>query len=610
MSGYVAGDRFDFRVAVPPMPSWRALDAALARWVRAHGGSRALSELAGWASLADGQGDSALPLNGRHGMPAVSAATQATLAQEALVADAAAGAPAPGVPFVLDAGHFYLRRNWLLECQVAGHLASRCHGGDPLAPAPDAATLATLFGAHADAADAEQRRAVTAVLGQRLFVLTGGPGTGKTRTVLRMLLLLARAHAERHGRMPRLGIAAPTGKAAQRLGAALAAGGDELAELAADLRTALAAIRAEPARTVHRLLGSRGRAGGFRQHAGNPLEADIVVIDEASMLDLALLRAVLAALRPDALLVLVGDADQLTSVGTGSVLLDLVAAIGEAGAQPQVVRLRHCFRADRALVPILEAVRDGDAEAFARHWQAASAAARVQRHATRTRAQLATRLDAWAAHLREAFAAAGAFAPIAADDRAGIARALRVLDTRQLLCALREGEFGAERLAERLDRQMRRCSGSDETQLWYPGRAVMVVRNDPASGLFNGDVGLCLRTDSADETALSVCFPPSAGMPEVRRFAIASLPPTVAAFALTVHKSQGSEYDQVAVLLPVAADSPLLNRQLLYTALSRARHGLELWAGDDAIAQALATPIARAGLLRQRLLGGCAQDRA
>lgn len=603
MTAYAAGDRFAFRALAPLPAVWRPLDAALARWVLAHGGSRTLADLAGWASYADGHGDSALPLSGRHGMPALTESARLALANESLVADAAAGTPAPGIPFVIDAGHFYLRRNWLLECRVAAELTVRRHRDATAVPKLHPAALTSLFPTSSDGTDVEQRRAVQAVLGQRLFVLTGGPGTGKTHTVLRMLLALARAHIQCHGELPRLGIAAPTGKAAQRLGAALAAGLDELPDLAPDLGAALKAIRAEPARTVHRLLGSRGRVGGFRQRAGNPLDADIVVIDEASMLDLALLDAVLAALRPDTVLLLVGDPDQLTSIGTGSVLLDLVAALDEDGAQPQVVRLRHCFRADRALVAILEAVRTGDAAAFAQHWRAASAVAQVRQHTMRTRAQLSVHLDVWARQLRDALATAGAFAPIAPTDRAGIARALRVLDARQLLCALREGEFGAARIAERLDAQLRRYSGADPGQLWYPGRLVMVIRNDPASGLFNGDVGLCLATGTTAAAALNVWFPPVAGNAEARRFAIASLPPTVAAYALTVHKSQGSEYDQVAVLLPTAGDSPLLNRQLLYTALSRARHGLELWAEDEAIAQALATPIARTGLLRQRLFG-------
>src|SRR5690606_30488802 len=211
------------------------------------------------------------------------------------------------------------------------------------------------------------RAAVHQAPGRRLMVLTGGPGTGKTTTVLRMLLGLSREHEARHGSLLQLRIAAPTGKAAQHLSGSLREGAERLCggdpPVADAWQVHLDAVLGAESGTVHRLLGSRGRHGGFAFNAAEPLPADIVVVDEASMLDLGLLRALLNALREDAVLVLVGDADQLTSVGTGSIMMDIVRAL-ETDPRGDLVRLAHCFRADITLVPINEAVRCGGMQAF------------------------------------------------------------------------------------------------------------------------------------------------------------------------------------------------------------------------------------------------------
>ena len=319
-----AGAIYHFR----PLPvdatapeAWRPLDRAVARWVAIHGGSPLLAQVAGWASLAEGHGDSALPLDGadaaRHGMGALDEAALAALAGEPLVGVVGGGRePSDAAPFVIDRGHFYLRRNFLHEVAVARQLGARRAAGRTDVQT-SAADLAELFRGATDAAVQPQRDAVAGVPGRRLFVLTGGPGTGKTATVLRMLLMLARNAAQAGAPPPAIRLAAPTGKAAQRLAASLRDGGRALrtradGPLPADWQPCLEHVLAAEAGTLHRLLGSRGRAGGFRHHAGDPLAADIVVVDEASMVDLALLRALLDALPARATLILVGDADQLT----------------------------------------------------------------------------------------------------------------------------------------------------------------------------------------------------------------------------------------------------------------------------------------------------------
>ncbi|MDE2408013.1 MAG: exodeoxyribonuclease V subunit alpha [Xanthomonadaceae bacterium] len=620
MNASIAGEHFGFSRPAPigGFPeAWRDIDRAVWRWVIAHGGDAATAQAAGWASHAEGQGHSALPLSSldEAGNLLVTDAQHEALSRSPMVANVMASVMASVAaggddarPFVLDGDHIYLLRNHRAEVAVADALrARRAAARAPRAPIDDDA-LRSLFNGSWSQAEERQRAAVRQAPGHRLMVLTGGPGTGKTTTVLRMLLGLSREHQAVTGRLPQLRIAAPTGKAAQRLAESLREGAERLQGGAQPLGQAwtahMDAVLAADAATVHRLLGSRGRHGGHAFHAGETLPADIVVVDEASMLDLGLLRALLAALREDAVLVLVGDADQLTSVGTGSVMMDVVQAL-EAGGAGDIVRLSHCFRADGALVPINEAVRTGDAAAF----DAALGAAEV--HAVPDSAALHRRLAAWTRRLQAAMAAAGIATPVASDDAAGLTARLGVLRGQQLLCALREGPFGATQAAEWISSRLRAwdalASWSDGA--WYPGRCVMVTRNDHAARLFNGDVGVCVLVENGDGPPfLQVAFErapdPSTAHGEgggVRLFDPNTLPPHEDAFALTVHKSQGSEYRHVAVLLPPDPRSPLLVRQMLYTGLSRARTSLELWAMMDVAAKALTTPLSRYGRLAERM---------
>jgi exodeoxyribonuclease V alpha subunit len=612
-----SGNTYHFR----PLPidatapeAWRPLDRAVARWVVIHGGSPLLALVAGWASLAEGHGDSALPLEGteaaRHGMGALDAAAQAALGGEPLVQTVGSGKqPWATTPFVVERGYFYLRRNFLHEVAVAQQLdVRRAAGRTDVQTSVDG--LAELFHGTTEAAVQAQRDAVAGVPGRRLFVLTGGPGTGKTTTVLRMLLMLARNAAERGAPLPTIRLAAPTGKAAQRLAASLREGGRVLrtrtdGPLPAGWQPCLEHVLAAEAGTLHRLLGSRGRSGGFRHHAGDPLAADVVVVDEASMVDLALLRALLDALPAAATLILVGDADQLTSVGTGSVLLDLVGAL-EADGAPELVRLQHSFRAHQDLVAINHAILQGDAPAFAAAWQRAGATAIRRQVATMQDLQRA--LGGWCRDLRQTLQASGAYAAVPGERDDLVLAALDGLRRRQLLCALREGPFGAVEVNAALERALGDADDRHAGAPWYPGRAVLITRNDAAAGLFNGDLGLCLL---GTDGQLRVWFEAAAtdgdgaaagGQRRVRALAPGNLPAHEGGFALTIHKSQGSEYDHVALLLPPDADNRILSRQLLYTGASRARRVLELWATDAALEMAIATPVRRAGGLRQRLL--------
>ncbi|MEO5812890.1 MAG: exodeoxyribonuclease V subunit alpha [Rhodanobacter sp.] len=602
--------------------AWRALDRAVARWVVIHGGSPLLALVAGWASLAEGHGDSALPLTGtdssRHGMAALDTEARAALELEAMVWVVRNGQSAPAAtPFVIEHEHFYLRRNFCHEVAVAQYLNARRMARLPAGQA-SAADLAILFQGSTGVDAQAQRDAVIGVLGRRLFVLTGGPGTGKTATVLRMLLMLIKDAAARGMPAPVIRLGAPTGNAAQRLSESLRDGAKVLRERADQplpiaWQTHLDAALGTDASTLHRLLGSRGHSGGFRYHRDDRLPADIVVVDEASMVDLALLRALLDALRDDAALILVGDADQLTSVGTGSVLLDLVRAL-EADDAPELVRLQHSFRADHYLVPINQAILRGDAVAFAAAWQAAGSHA-VQRSVATTQ-DLRRVLGPWCRALRQSLEDSGAYAAVPPEREDLVLTALNGLRARQLLCALRESEFGATEVNALIERTLSSRNDDYAGALWYPGRAVMITRNDAAAGLFNGDVGICLLDTDGQlrvwfEVTVARAATPSPGTPvavesvsshrSVRAFAPNSLPEHQGAFAVTIHKSQGSEYGHVALLLPPEADNRILSRQLLYTGASRARDVVEVWGTSAALAAAIATPVLRAGGLQHRL---------
>jgi exodeoxyribonuclease V alpha subunit len=577
----------------PAPEGWRQVDHLLAQWVIAHGGSPGLADWAGAISAAEGDGHTALALDdaARYG---ADPATRGALDDPRWVGDGRAM-----TPFVREGEvRLFLWRYWQAECRAASALATRVAGqGFAVAPpdvglAPEA--LAALFG-HGDGTHgAAQREAVGRCGGSPLFVLTGGPGTGKTTTVLRMLL----AGQAALGRPLRTRVAAPTGKAAQRLVDALRVGHSRLATLLAGSAWAetVAAFQTPEASTVHRLLGYQPRLRRYARDAANPIEADLVVIDEASMLDLETLDALLDALPARAALWLVGDAEQLSPIGPGSAFQDLVQALEQRvdhRSTMPLVRLTHSFRAEPALDGLNRAVRKGDAAAL----RTALATSPGTGHAPLADAeQLDAALRDWARSL----GTASRFTPLPAEPgaaRDAAAEALAALGERQWLCATREGGFGSLAVNARLDALLRRqgvreVPGSGNH---YAGRRLLVTRNDTDTGLFNGDVGLCLA--DADGR-LRVWFE---GKDGPRALPLGALPEHEPAFALTIHKSQGSEYAEVAVLLPNEPTHRLLSRELLYTAVSRARRRVMLHASEAVLDACLGRPVQRSGGLHARL---------
>lgn len=465
-------------------------------------------------------------------------------------------------PLVLDASdRLYLHRYFTYEQRLAARLRALAEMEDDSTASSkdDPPDWLERFGASLDAS---QRAAVARAARSRLAVVAGGPGAGKTRTVA---VLLATLYA-RYGAGYRIALAAPTGKAAARLQESLAA-----ARAGVVLPDAVAAAWPQEVRTVHRLLGPVLHASAFRHDAAHPLALDCLVVDEASMIDLALAAKLAAALPPGARLVLLGDPDQLASVEAGAVLASLCAAPPRAKGDAlaaSVVRLTgsHRFGDASAIGRLARAVRDGDVAALPAALAGADADADVS----------ARLLPAGASALEDTIGAGFDDYVAAVAAKAPPEQVLAALDRFRILAAERHGPLGTLALNARVARRLDRAAGARAAtpDRWFAGRAVIVTANDYGLGLFNGDVGVALPEASG---ALRVFFRAAEG--GVRAIAPARLPDCETAFALTVHRAQGSEFDRVLVVLPDPA-SPLATRELVYTAITRARHALVL-AGDE-----------------------------
>ncbi len=446
-------------------------------------------------------------------------------------------------PFVLDRGRIYLRRYFALERAVAAHLRRRfAEVGD----AVDPAWLASAFERLLDVkVTEEQRAAVERALQHNTTLISGGPGTGKTSSIVSALTIYT-AHREQLGqRPPEVLLLAPTGKAAARLGRA--------------------APRYETS-TIHRALGARKGGKSFRYDADRPLVADIVVVDEASMVDLALMHALLEALPAYAKLVLVGDPHQLASVETGSVFADICAAAKERPELPATsLTTQHRYAQSSGIAELAHAVREGNADA----------ASSVLSDSSCDKVELLppSSIDEVIEKTRKNFGAI-----LRCDTREA---ALTTLAHSQVLCVHRNGPFSTRTFNDQVVRPF------DELV------PIIIERNRHELDLYNGDVGLL------DRRASEAFFLDASG--KTRRIAQSLLPAHDLAFAITVHKSQGSEFSDVTLILP-PHDAPLLTRELLYTGLTRAKHRVTIVGSREALSSAIANEGTRHTGLKDALL--------
>ncbi|BDU21012.1 exodeoxyribonuclease V subunit alpha [Dyella sp. GSA-30] len=532
-------------------------------------------------------------------------------------------------PLVLDNGRLYLRRYWDHERLVASAIQQRLLS--PVTPPPGLKQeLLRLF--PDDGSGAVQWPRVACALAARsaFSIITGGPGTGKTTAVVRLLGLLQTLQLAEHHRPLRIRLAAPTGKASARLNASIAS---QVAAL--DVSEAVRAAIPNDVVTLHRLLGARPDSRRFHHQANDRLHLDVLVIDEASMIDLELMSAVLTALPPQARLILLGDKDQLSSVEAGAVLGDLCkrAEAGHYSADTAqwlrdisgddvtpwvgddqrpldqhvaMLRQSHRFGATSGIGRLAQAVNAGRADTAQQllsssndmHWLQSAidrrslatlvldASTGYRYYLDRLTAQRPNPqaseqdIDAWA---RQALASFWRF---------------------QLLCAIRHGDYGVAGLNAQVVSLLHEAGLIASEHGWYEGRPVMITRNDYSLGLMNGDVGIALSVPvEGGLTQLRVAFRISTGTDGVERIRFlqpSRLASHETAYAMTVHKSQGSEFDHVALMLPHEANA-LVSRELLYTAITRARSRFTLCASQTVIDSAIAKPTHRYSALAEKV---------
>ncbi|TLU84743.1 MAG: exodeoxyribonuclease V subunit alpha [Chlorobium sp.] len=478
-------------------------------------------------------------------------------------------------PLVLDtAGRLYLYRYWHYEQELAGMLLRKAasYSGD-IDEASLRETLMRLFPGEADMEDDRQKKAAAVALYRLFSVISGGPGTGKTSTVVRMLALLL----EQPGEGKRIALAAPTGKAAARLKVSIQRLRSTL-DCPEEIRVAIP----DTVVTIHGLLGAVAGFSRFRHSSKNPLPFDTVIVDEASMVALPLMTALVTALRPEARLVLLGDRDQLASVEAGAVLSDICRA-GEAGTgsplSGAIVQLEknYRFHEGSGIAEITRAVNAGRDE---------DALKLLKNNALSGFTWLAPPVPAELGSFLSARVVEGYREYL---DARSPAESLQLFERFRILCALREGPFGVSGLNHITERILARSGLIATAGSLYRGRPVLVTVNDYSMRLFNGDTGIFFP-DPENGGEIRAFFPsPDGG---VRNIPPERLPQHETAFAMTVHKSQGSEFDRVLFLLP-PFEHEILTRELLYTGITRAKHSVELIADEKIFTSAVRSRIER-----------------
>ncbi|WP_417916789.1 exodeoxyribonuclease V subunit alpha [Candidatus Electronema sp. JC] len=520
--------------------------------------------------------------------------------RRSLLASGAVGQPGEMAPLILDqSNRLYLRRFHQAEERIARELLRRASATSPADAQAAQPLLQQLFPSQASGPDWQQAAAAMALL-KPLLVISGGPGTGKTYTAARIIALLQSLH--NGGRPLRAALAAPTGKAAARLDESIRAARQSLPE-------GLGRALPEQAQTLHRLLGARPGSEAFRHNRDNPLAVDLLLVDEASMIDLMLMAALLDALPPDARLILLGDRSQLASVEAGSLFADLCGSGEPAWSEPLraqisqltgqdfphtadrsgpladscvLLRTGHRFQGESGIGSLAAAVNSGSVEAAETVLAAglpdlefAECAGREREAWLRTQLLRGFRDISEAASLEAAFAAMEQF---------------------RLLCAVHKGPNGTEGINSLAAAVLRQAGliSSRETE-WHQGKPLIILRNQYDLQLFNGDTGLLWRDRDG---RLKAWFRRADG--RLHPVAPSLLPEHETAYAVTVHKAQGSEFEQVLLLLP-EEESRVLSRELLYTGITRARSKLVLCADRETLAAAVRSRTKRHSGLAEKL---------
>ncbi len=537
----------------------------------------------------------------------------------ALRASAVVGAPDAATPLVLDGSRLYLRRYWDHQRRLADAIRARTAPREDLDEAALADGLARLFvpsGQGAPAAPDWQRVAALMALRSRFCVISGGPGTGKTFTVVKILALIVEQALARGEAAPRMTLVAPTGKAAARMNESIRRQRDTL-DCSEDVSRAIPA----EASTIHRALGVvRGRTTRFYRNASDPLDTDVVLVDESSMVDAALMARLVAAVPPHARLILLGDKNQLASVEAGAVLGEICAAGLAQGYSQGLVASCQALAGDTLPKDAPRADRPGLGDCIvhlsqSRRYASGSGIEALARAIDERRPE-----DALAVLADPRFGdvslhphgpkgrPTAELAKVVTDGyrpylelppQASARERLEAFDRFRLLCAHRRGHLGVHGLNQLAQTVLRSERLLDPKGEVYPGRPVLVTRNDYGVRLFNGDVGLIVEDRASEGHPLRAFFLDTKN--RERLLAPGRLPEHQTVFAMTVHKSQGSEFDHVCLVLP-AQVSPALTRELLYTAVTRAKTRVTVFGSAEVLRAGVAARVERASGLRELLM--------
>lgn len=579
------------------------LELALTDWALRHAASGPVALAFAACARAVADGHSCLALHAADiAVPGEAPFCNRADLDSALAHSELVGTPGESRPMIVDGEQLYLQRYWNYENLVAQRLQAMLAA--PPEPVDTGALLpgGGLFDYDWVGANDTNWQAVAACVAarQRFAVISGGPGTGKTYTVLRLMRLLIETALNAGKAVPHICLAAPTGKAAARM---LQSARKQLAAM--DLPEAVRAHIPLDAKTLHRLIGIGRNTTQPRYDHKQPLAADVVIVDEASMIDLPMMAKLLDALHDDARLILLGDRYQLASVESGSVLTELCNAAGinaftseqqtliapllrqkmPEGTGPlanHVVTLQtsHRFNANSPIGRLAAAVNCGDIEAALAAVGGESQDTQLITHADKTNFE--SLIQSATDHYQRL-----------AEAKTPEDALLRLRD-QCVLCAVRNGPAGSNTLNLRINNELARRQSRNPNERWHHGRPIIVTRNNYRAGLFNGDTGVCIQDNDG---RLRVWFETDAG---VKAFLPSALPEHDTVYAMTVHKSQGSEFEHVSLVLPTQ-DNRVLTRELLYTGITRAKKQVRIFSPEAIFCAAITRPVVRYSGLSGRI---------
>ncbi|MCP4340283.1 MAG: exodeoxyribonuclease V subunit alpha [Desulfobulbaceae bacterium] len=460
-------------------------------------------------------------------------------------------------PLVLHKQRLYLHRYFHYETRLAEQISAMASVSLHLKGID---CLLDSFFENSESGINWQKEAAKVALQKTLTIICGGPGTGKTTTVVKILaLLLLAADNDLE-----VALAAPTGKAAMRLSESIGSSLNRL-KLPEEIKAAIPT----QAKTLHRLLGFKRHSPQFKHSGQNPMGWDIVVVDEASMVDLAMMSKLVDALKPGSKLLLLGDKDQLASVESGAVLGDFIKSLPD-----NTVELKKSYRFDDNIKQLAEKINAGNSEGA---WELLSD--RNVNNVTILSSDLMDYIGKQYGKFME---------EVCRNKEPEVRDIFAAFNSFQVLCGVHFGNRGVEGINRRVELSLARRGFDCRLDSWYPGRPVLITRNDYSLGLFNGDIGICLPDQ--DEGSVKVWFEQSDG--GLKSYSPYRLPKCETVFAMTIHKSQGSEFDEVVVVLP-DEDNRILSRELIYTAVTRAKKSVKIVADQLVFTQALSRNIER-----------------